>query len=203
MAWCETVEYGKGPCVGCANKAVDEVIDSEKSSDAIVVEKKFDEGEIKDEVNDNDSSDDCDDEKVDSSDYFEKAKELGILDACYDGPQSPLEAASIITSHKQPNDTFGWRSGGVSVQYQYSERGGLINKCGYSRFLLDRVNPDGSIMVRYACSHPNFFTSYFLNFSSKIYSDTLFFMGFVIIQKLGLVLLDWLTATANYCRIFL
>jgi len=83
----------------------DEVIDSVKSSDAIDVEKKTDE-DIKDEGDDNDSSHDCDDDKVDSSNYFEIAKELGNVDECYDGPQSPLEAASIITSHKQSNDTL-------------------------------------------------------------------------------------------------
>jgi len=195
MAWCETVEYGKGPCAGCANKSLDhkmddEVIDSGNSSDAIDVEKKIDE-EIKDDSDNNDLSDDFDDDKVDSSNYFEKAKELGIVDECYDGPQSPLEAASIITSHKQSNDTFGWRSGGVPVQYQYSERGGLINKSGYSRFFLDRVNPDGSIMVKRVIMLIKCFTTYFLNFRSKIYSGTLFSKDFAIIQRLGLVLLDW------------
>jgi hypothetical protein len=164
MAWCETVEYGKGPCAGCARKALPEkieVIEGTNISDDIEIVEKSDE-EIKIDGKDNDSSDDCDDEMLDSSDYFEIAKELGIVDESYDGPQSPLEAASLITSHKQSNDTFGWRSGGAPVQYKYTERGGLINKSGYSRFFLDRVNPDGSIMVRYVIIQVLLFHEYFL-----------------------------------------
>jgi len=105
--------------------------------------------EVKDDNDtENDPYDDSDDENAAHDDYFANLKELGILDDSYDGPKTPLDAATILTSHKQSSNTFGWRSGGVQVQYKISERGGLINKKGKSRFFLDRVDEDGSIMVR-------------------------------------------------------
>jgi len=105
--------------------------------------------EVKDDNDtENDPYDDSDDENAAHDDYFANIKELGILDDSYDGPKTPLDAATILTSHKQSSNTLGWAAAGVQVQYKISERGGLINKKGKSRFFLDRVDEDGSTMVR-------------------------------------------------------
>jgi len=160
MAWCETVEYGKGPCVGCSGKANLEEMGSDdsgiSSNDIDETNKKTNDG------NDDDLSDASDDENVDSQNYFDKPKEQGILDECYDGPKSPLDAAGIMSSHKQSNAAFGWRSGGVPVKYKCSERGGLINKKGMSRFFLDRINEDGTTMVRNASIPSLILSDFFL-----------------------------------------
>ena len=204
MAWCETVEYGKGPCKGCANQArmdVEAGDKNEQSSTEINISKSF-EAETQDDEEESDLSDFGDEENKASDNYVEDARELGIIDEAYDGPKSPLEAASMITSHKLSTETFGWRSGGASVQYRYSERGGLVNNSGYARFFLDRVNSDGSIMVRYAIMLILYFTNYFLNFRSRIYLDTLSSTDFAFIQKRGRVRHNWSTAIAKFCPTF-
>jgi len=150
MAWCETVEFGKGPCKGCLESTVLEISGSSAIETKNIEDKNDSIVEVKDDNDtENDPYDDSDDENSVHDDYFANLKELGILDDSYNGPKSPLDAAAMLSSHKKSyNDTFGWRSGGVQVQYKSSERGGLINKKGKSRFFLDRVDNDGSIMVR-------------------------------------------------------
>jgi len=151
MAWCETVEFGKGPCKGCLESTVLENTGLSAKETKTIEDKNDSVVEVKDDndIVENEPYDDSDDENAAHDDYFANIKEQGLLDDSYDGPKTPLDAATILTSHKQSSDTFGWRSGGVQVQYRTSERGGLINKKARSRFFLDRVDQDGSIMVRH------------------------------------------------------
>jgi len=159
MAWCETVEFGKGPCVGCLSKEKIEELGS-NTFGLSGVEPVFEQlsnykrkedndktigEEVKDEGNWDAGSEG---ESDDSYDYFEVSKAMGILDEMYNEPKSPLEAANVIASNKQSIASFGWRSGGVNVEYKCSERGGIVNKRGKSRFFLDRLNQDGSVMVK-------------------------------------------------------
>ena len=159
MAWCEIVEFGKGPCKGCSGKETlvalqssdisleDGKVSNDKGdSNTIYEEKDMDKSDNKDQENSDDES--VIDENADSSDYFTIPKAMGILDDKYDGPMSPLETATTITPYKHSNTSFGWRAGGESVKYKYSEKGGIVNKGGMSRFFLDQVNQDESILVR-------------------------------------------------------
>ena len=154
MAWCETVEFGKGPCKGCSDKSTIlensglEIQDKQSSINTMDDNQKSVDG-VKDCDNENDTSYESDDENAISDDCFSNLQEQSILDISYDEPKSQLNVASIISFYKLSTTTFGWRSGGVSVKYKSSERGGLINKQGKSRFFLDRVGEDGSIMVRH------------------------------------------------------
>jgi hypothetical protein len=47
---------------------------------------------------------DISDDKIN---FFANLEELGILDDSYDGPKTPLDATSILSSHRQSSNTFG------------------------------------------------------------------------------------------------
>jgi hypothetical protein len=47
---------------------------------------------------------DISDDKIN---FFANLEELGILDDSYDGPKTPWDATSILSSHRQSSNTFG------------------------------------------------------------------------------------------------